>query len=651
MVTRLPFVIASLCIAGLLTGCASLEPRPELPVEAAVPTASGTVLDGLIAEAEARHPGESGFRLVREGPEAFAIRARTAALAGRSLDVQTYIWHDDLTGRYLATRLLEAADRGVKVRLLVDDMDARDKNYGFAALDAHPNIEVRMFNPFESRSGRAEVRDRGAWAASAASTGACTTRPGSPTTASRSSAAATWATSTSARATRSISSTSTSRWSARSCATPPRRSTVTGTRRWPTRWACSHPTRCDPDDLQSLRGKVAAQAREAEQSRFAQELRQNDAVQRLVAGDWPMHWAANYRFVADDPAKALGQGERPGGIAGAGHARGRCSKSSTRSVSIISPYFVPGEKGTEFLVGIDKSGSERPRTDQFARGQRRRDGVRRLLEVAQGHCSRAAWSSGNSSRRQVARSKSSFFGSSGASLHTKALTVDGRLAFVGSYNLDPRSTSLNCEQGVFVESPAIAAQLEEIFRIDSSPDHAWSVTLERGDLRWQRRQAGLRQFARGLDGSPFPGLAGAGAADRFTAVTPRPRVASFADEKHTRLPALRLARRRDADGPGTLRRSLARNVRRRARQLRTPRTGEICAVQSTRGHRGAELRRRTREPAHARPTRRPWRMRQAACWRQRRISRPMACSCRASSPCRATPSFSGPAWGSQPTAC
>jgi putative cardiolipin synthase len=81
--------------------------------------------------------------------------------------------------------------------------------------------------------------------------------------------------------------------------------------------------------------------------------------------------------------------------------------------------------------------------------------------------------------------ESSFFGSSGASLHTKALTADGRLAFVGSYNLDPRSTSLNCEQGVFVESPPVAAQLEEIFRIDTSPEHAWFVTLEGGDLRWR----------------------------------------------------------------------------------------------------------------------------------------------------------------------
>src|SRR5512141_914502 len=144
-------------LAGLallaLAGCANLAPRPALPPEAAVPVAEGTPLDTTIAAAEARHPGESGFRLVNEGPEAFAIRSRTALSAGRSLDVQTYIWQDDGTGAFLAYRLLQAADRGVKVRLLVDDMDARGNNYAFAALAAHPHIEVRMFNPFESRSG------------------------------------------------------------------------------------------------------------------------------------------------------------------------------------------------------------------------------------------------------------------------------------------------------------------------------------------------------------------------------------------------------------------------------------------------------------------------------------------------------------------
>ena len=83
-----------------------------------------------------------------------------------------------------------------------------------------------------------------------------------------------------------------------------------------------------------------------------------------------------------------------------------------------------------------------------------------------------------------AASQQSMFGSSGASLHTKAMATDSSRLFVGSYNLDPRSTSLNCEQGVFVEEPTVATQLEAIFDQESSGERAWAVTLENGDLRW-----------------------------------------------------------------------------------------------------------------------------------------------------------------------
>jgi putative cardiolipin synthase len=78
----------------------------------------------------------------------------------------------------------------------------------------------------------------------------------------------------------------------------------------------------------------------------------------------------------------------------------------------------------------------------------------------------------------------SLFGSSGASLHTKAFAVDGRGLFVGSYNLDPRSTWLNCEQGVFAQSEPLAVQLEEIFDNHTAGEHAWRVALNDGNLHW-----------------------------------------------------------------------------------------------------------------------------------------------------------------------
>ena len=145
-----------------LAACAQLQPRPDLPFDAVIPLSENGPLDRAIAPVEAQHPGQSAFRLVIDGPEAFVSRVHSARLAVRSLDVQTYIWHADLTGMFLAQQLLDAADRGVRVRLLLDDMDARAKNAGLAALAAHPNIDVRLFNPFASRSGMLALHRRGA---------------------------------------------------------------------------------------------------------------------------------------------------------------------------------------------------------------------------------------------------------------------------------------------------------------------------------------------------------------------------------------------------------------------------------------------------------------------------------------------------------
>src|SRR6266480_7946291 len=94
------------------------------------------------------HPGKSGVFALPEGPDAFAARALLAAAAERTLDVQYYIWHNDTTGHLLIDALRCAADRGVRVRLLLDDNNTAGQDSLLAALDAHPHIEVRLFNPF-----------------------------------------------------------------------------------------------------------------------------------------------------------------------------------------------------------------------------------------------------------------------------------------------------------------------------------------------------------------------------------------------------------------------------------------------------------------------------------------------------------------------
>src|SRR5438045_244264 len=102
----------------------------------------------------AAHPGQSGLHALPDGPDALAARLVLADAAERSLEVQYFIWSKDMVGRVLLERLLRAADRGVKVRMLLDDYGTAPSDAVLLAIDSHPNIEVRMFNPIAIRSLR-----------------------------------------------------------------------------------------------------------------------------------------------------------------------------------------------------------------------------------------------------------------------------------------------------------------------------------------------------------------------------------------------------------------------------------------------------------------------------------------------------------------
>src|SRR5262245_11128673 len=149
-------LVPTLGLVLLLSACAATVnwDYPRTPSTAIAPSPN-TTLGALFQEAADQHPGLSGFSVVREGERAFMARLAMADLAEKTLDAQYYIWDGDITGQILADRLLRAADRGVRVRILIDDhyqTEARD--FQLAALDAHPNIEVRFFNPVTNRVRR-----------------------------------------------------------------------------------------------------------------------------------------------------------------------------------------------------------------------------------------------------------------------------------------------------------------------------------------------------------------------------------------------------------------------------------------------------------------------------------------------------------------
>lgn len=142
-----------LVLLFLLAGCATLpEPTPH-PPQFAFDRPEETGLGQLVARHANKHAGESGFLLLDTGREAFHARAGMIEAAERSIDAQYYIWNSDVSGRYLAKRLLLAADRGVRVRLLLDDINVAGRDAIIAALDRHEHIEIRVFNPFAARTG------------------------------------------------------------------------------------------------------------------------------------------------------------------------------------------------------------------------------------------------------------------------------------------------------------------------------------------------------------------------------------------------------------------------------------------------------------------------------------------------------------------
>jgi putative cardiolipin synthase len=134
-----------------LGGCASLPDDLEQVPSQGWSTPEETLLGGLIAETAPADKSLSGVELLADPTEAFSTRFAIAAFAEKTLDMQYYLWKGDLAGQLLMWRALEAADRGVRVRFLIDDIYHSGRDEIYSMLDSHPNFELRIFNPMANR--------------------------------------------------------------------------------------------------------------------------------------------------------------------------------------------------------------------------------------------------------------------------------------------------------------------------------------------------------------------------------------------------------------------------------------------------------------------------------------------------------------------
>jgi putative cardiolipin synthase len=462
---------------------ANTRGRPSLPNERALPVHDDGVLDHAVLPLLDAHPGHTGFRLVTEGPESLAIRVLSARQATRSLDVQTYIWHDDRTGQSIARELLAAADRGVRVRLLLDGMDARANGFALHALDLHPRISVRLFNPMATARrgvrrlaqllfGAARINHRmhnKVWIADQRIAVVGGRNIGDEYFAAHHQVNfLDLEFGVLGPAVETLAQSFDTYWNSLAV--------------WPID-ACGEAAP-PVSRLERIRVELEADAARATATYDAPAQAANAAAKTWLSEQVPLCWTDRWQLLADDPRKALAE-EAP--LARSAVLRGLLDRlqRARHAVALVSPYFVPGPEGTALLVGLVERGITLTiLTNSLAAN-----------DVAAVHGGYARyrprlvdggvqlWELKPDAGAQV---DASLFGSSGASLHTKAALFDDAAVLVGSFNLDPRSVSLNCEQAMIVEDAELAAKASSLLDAFLRSDRAWRVQrLPGGKLVWK----------------------------------------------------------------------------------------------------------------------------------------------------------------------
>ena len=477
-------ILACLLLAGLAMVLVHvLNPLPTLANRThttAFTDTENTRLGQATAQQAAEHPGASGIYALPNSLEAFAARILLARAAERSLDIQYYIWRRDMTGTMLFDALRVAADRGVRVRLLLDDNKTSGLDAILAALDSHPNIEVRLFNPFVVRwprligyvtdfprlnrrmHNKSFTADNEATIIGGRNIGDeyfDAVAEGSLMFADLDVLAA-------GPVVASVSNDFDKYWASGS-AYPAERVLPP----------------VDAQEIARLTKAAAMVEFDPAAMSYVAAVRNTPLAQDISEGSVPFEWVPT-RMVSDDPAKGLGRGAPEGMLM---HKLREITGAPERELELVSPYFVPTAAGVEAFtamanegvhirilvnslaatdVDVVHSGYAKRRAPMLAAGIELYE--MRLLPPEAGEIRRRAGP----------------FGSGASSLHAKTFSADRKQVFIGSFNFDPRSANLNTELGFIIRSPALAQRLAELFD-NVIPAMAYEVHLsDTGELYW-----------------------------------------------------------------------------------------------------------------------------------------------------------------------
>ncbi|QND66659.1 phospholipase D family protein [Mesorhizobium loti] len=414
--------------------------------------------------------GRSGLLLVPDNYDAFAVRVLAARSAIRTLDLMYYLWHDDHTGRLLLQEVFRAAERGVRVRMLLDDTNPRKNDSTYLALSNHPNIEVKVFNPSGIRPGRimrgVEVLMR---------LFALTRRMHNKAWIADDTIAIVGG--------RNVGDAyfDAAETNFRDLDVLLLGPAVQQTAQiFDAFWACKEaiPIGVLGSVAETAHANLFERSDADTASKLLNAIGDRVSITEFIAASNEVHWVAQARVISDPPEKVRGWRRRSWLM----RELLPIIQSARNCLEIVSPYFIPGRRGSAVLLdlvakGVDVSvlTNSLAATDvaavhgAYANYRKRllRNGIK-LFELQP------------FSRQAVI----SVFGSKGASLHTKAFTVDDKTGFVGSFNFDPRSVSLNSEMGVLFEDEKLVAELRQRFQAEIAPEASYRLELRNNVLHW-----------------------------------------------------------------------------------------------------------------------------------------------------------------------
>lgn len=477
---RLALATALVALALFGAGCATLPPGMDgpKPDSISLEDPGSTPLGKRLAAAEKANKGLSGFRLLVDGTNTFALHLEIADKAERTLDVQYFLLLQDDTGKLLLESLLRAADRGVRVRVLLDDAEAFEVNSKIRPLAAHPNIEIRIFNPFIVRRELTFLR----WAEFVVGSRRLNYRMHNKLFIGDNAIALTGGRNVGDSYYQASSKVELGDFDLAVVGPMVRVLSHSFDLYWNDRLAIpvtklsSAPS---PEDLDRNRKALVEHREKMANSEYVRSLPKGNLLDEVLSGKAPLVWA-HASLAYDLPDKAKTAADDPGRLMWERVAA--AVEETQHELIVATPYLVPGESEmalirrlrergvrvrilTNSLASTDMPivhiGYEKYRAPLLEAGCELYEVRPMLGKPRDGH--------GGS----IKSGSSEHFG-----LHAKVFVIDRRRAFVGSMNFDQRSLDINTEIGIIIDSPKIATEIATRFEAIVEPANSYRLALE-----------------------------------------------------------------------------------------------------------------------------------------------------------------------------